>query len=174
LIKEIKSDNYYLWSIGFINNKQIAFGGWASKTSDVSVINIDDEKVLKKYSTASPVDLDYNNAKSLMLIANHQSIILVGLSDLTSVLSDHANTDTTSPNPTNGISQINFNLPKSGLTRVTISDMLSNEISILYDGFLEQGEHNFQWIANNVPSGTYYCNIVGQNFSKTLKIMVQK
>lgn len=65
-------------------------------------------------------------------------------------------------------------LPISGKYKISISDINSKVLEVLHEGFLEQGEHKFQWIPNGVPSGVYYCTITGQNFSKTLKIILEK
>ncbi len=170
---EIQSDNYYCKQILFIDNNNNIAGGSDFTTGGIEIWKQGELSPSKKYKIGL-YDMDFYSEKNLISVASGKSMTLIDISKPLSVPLDIKNSDTTSPNPTNGISQINFILPKSGLTRVSISDMLSNELSILYNGFLEQGEHNFQWIANNVPNGTYFCNIIGQDFSKTLKIMVIK
>ncbi len=170
---EIQSDNYYCKQILFIDNNNYISGGSDFTTGGIEIWKQGELSPSKKYKIGL-YDMDFYSEKNLISVASGKSMTLIDISKPLSVPLDIKNSDTTSPNPTNGISQINFILPKSGLTRVSISDMLSNELSILYNGFLEQGEHNFQWIANNVPNGTYFCNIIGQDFSKTLKIMVIK
>ncbi len=170
-------DNREVYSVAFIGIDKIAGGCGYFHNRFVKIWDLKTKQLLGQIQSNLQYDLDISEEKRLGVLANASSGILLFdyMSMITDVRDNSANgNDTTSPNPSNGISQINFTLPKPGLTRVTISDILSNEIVVLYDGFLEQGEHNFQWIANNVPNGTYYCNIVGHDFSKTLKIMVQK
>ncbi len=170
-------DNHEVYSVAFIGNDKIVGGCGYFHNRFVKIWDLQSKQLLGQIQSNLQYDLDISEEKKLGVLANASSGILLFdyMSMITDVRDNQPNSnDTTSPNPTNGISHINFILPKSGLTKIYISDMLSNEITILYNGFLEQGEHNFQWIANSVPNGTYYCNIVGQDFSKTLKIMVQK
>ncbi len=81
---------------------------------------------------------------------------------------------TVSPNPTNSSIIISFNLPKSGLTNVEISDINSRMIRKLHTGFLESGQHSFDWDTKSIPAGVYFCKISSKEFNESVKIIVEK
>jgi WD40 repeat protein len=174
LVKETISDNYYLHSVGFLDNSQFVVGGWGFETSDISIWNIENPLPQKKYQTSSPIDLDYYSKNKLLALANYQSTILLDLSKITSVSNNSKNDFLISPNPGNNSVNISFHLPKAGKTQVEILDLNSNQISLLHAGFMDAGNHNLNWLTKGIPTGVYFCRITSKSFSKTLKIILEK
>ena len=62
------------------------------------------------------------------------------------------------PNPFSGITTIPFHLSVPGDVNLRIFDMNGNEILILLDQYLPDGDHTVAWNAAYIPAGTYiYC-----------------
>ena len=59
------------------------------------------------------------------------------------------------PNPFNPVTTIRFELPQSGLTRLSVYDILGREVSILENGLLLDGLHEVHFHANTLSSGMY-------------------
>jgi hypothetical protein len=59
------------------------------------------------------------------------------------------------PNPFNPATKINVQVPKREFVSLKVYDMLGKELSPLFEGVLEPGEHTFQWSAEGRASGVY-------------------
>jgi hypothetical protein len=72
------------------------------------------------------------------------------------------------PNPFNPVTQIKFDIPKSGFVKITIYDLLGREISTLVNQQMQPGSYNVDWDASNFSSGVYFYKIeVRQTGSST-------
>jgi hypothetical protein len=78
------------------------------------------------------------------------------------------------PNPFNVTTTIRFNLPKGGVARLKVYNVIGQEVSTLVDGHLQAGEHKVQWRADKVASGTYLIRLSFENYSETQKVLLLK
>lgn len=80
------------------------------------------------------------------------------------------------PNPFNGETSIQINLPADDFLQLTVFDVLGRKIAQLFDGNLDSGEYQFQFssIQNGraLTSGVYLCRIQGTSFVSTLKMLL--
>jgi hypothetical protein len=61
------------------------------------------------------------------------------------------------PNPFNPTTTIRFSIPAAGHTKLTVSNILGQEVATLIDGEnLAAGEHEAVFNASNLPSGIYF------------------
>ncbi|NOS86776.1 MAG: T9SS type A sorting domain-containing protein [Ignavibacteria bacterium] len=60
------------------------------------------------------------------------------------------------PNPFNPVTNIKFEIPKSGFVKITIFDLLGREITTLIDQQMQPGSYNIDWDASKYPSGVYF------------------
>ncbi|MDZ7725914.1 MAG: DUF1566 domain-containing protein [candidate division KSB1 bacterium] len=63
------------------------------------------------------------------------------------------------PNPFNPVTTLAFNLDQSGQTRLTIYNLIGQEIEILVDARLPAGVHRYRWDAGNQPAGMCFCRL---------------
>lgn len=62
------------------------------------------------------------------------------------------------PNPFNPVTTINYNLPVSGHSRLTIYDTRGRQVAVLVDTFKTQGNYSIEFDAREFASGIYlYC-----------------
>jgi hypothetical protein len=78
------------------------------------------------------------------------------------------------PNPFNLNTTIEFELPKSGFTTLTIYNMLGVKMTSLVSGQLVAGRHTCNWNAAGLPSGTYFYRLVTERFKETRKMLLMR
>jgi len=78
------------------------------------------------------------------------------------------------PNPFNPVTVVRYQLPAASTVRLTIINLLGQEVAILFDGMQDAGYKSVEWDASNVPSGMYFYRINAGTFSETKKLMLIK
>lgn len=78
------------------------------------------------------------------------------------------------PNPFNGQTWIEFNLPQSGDIIIKVFDILGREIATVINGYLTQGSYRIQWMAENLQSGVYFLRLETVSKSEVKKIILIK
>lgn len=78
------------------------------------------------------------------------------------------------PNPFNPKTNIQFDLPRVTLTRITIYDLLGKEIDVPVNQVLAAGKYNVDFDASNLASGVYFYKIEAGNFIERKKMVVVK
>jgi len=78
------------------------------------------------------------------------------------------------PNPTNSTANIRFDLLNSTSINIQIYDINSRLITQIFDGFLESGNHNYEWNTEQAPSDIYFARITASGNVSTIKIIVNK
>jgi hypothetical protein len=78
------------------------------------------------------------------------------------------------PNPFNPATTIRFNLPKAGVVRLTIYDLVGQEIRTLVNEFRESGVYTLDFEAGQLSSGTYICKLESNGFTQSRKMILVK
>jgi photosystem II stability/assembly factor-like uncharacterized protein len=84
------------------------------------------------------------------------------------------------PNPFNPVTNIRFDIPKSGFVKIIVYDLLGREITQLVNQQMQPGSFSVDWDASNYPSGVYFYKlVVGDNttsweFVETRKMVLIK
>jgi hypothetical protein len=78
------------------------------------------------------------------------------------------------PNSFNPSTNIRFSVPRSGLVSLVIFDTLGKEIGTLVNSFHETGSYNITWNAKNLPSGIYLARLQIKEYTKTIKLILEK
>ncbi len=78
------------------------------------------------------------------------------------------------PNPFNPSTIISFAVPKKSNVRLTIYDVLGNEISVLVDEELSPGRYSAKFDAVNISSGVYFYRIEAGLFVEMKKMLMIK
>ncbi|MFA7331003.1 MAG: lamin tail domain-containing protein [Candidatus Delongbacteria bacterium] len=63
------------------------------------------------------------------------------------------------PNPFNPSAQITFSLDVTAEARLSVYNVIGQEVAVLVDGLLESGAHVVTFDAANLPSGLYFYNL---------------
>ena len=90
------------------------------------------------------------------------------------------------PNPFNPETKINFSIPRTGIVKLTVFDMLGKEVLKLVNTELSPGTYSADWDASAYPSGVYYYKLevipstgslkgqTGSGFTETKKMVLIK
>jgi len=78
------------------------------------------------------------------------------------------------PNPFNPSTTIRFKLPVESIVKLSIYDIIGSEVSILVYEKLRIGIYEYQWNASQFSSGTYFCRIESEGFTKVKKMTLIK
>ncbi len=78
------------------------------------------------------------------------------------------------PNPFNPTTTIHYDVAQTGQVRLTIYNLLGQEITQLIDKQLSAGSYRVTWNASNLPSGLYLCQMEVGGFVQTRKMILLK
>ncbi|MCX7984485.1 MAG: endo-1,4-beta-xylanase [Bacteroidetes bacterium] len=78
------------------------------------------------------------------------------------------------PNPFNPTTRIQFTVPQRGYVRVSIYNLLGQEVSLLVDGYREAGTHEVIFDARDYAAGIYICTLETQNSRLNKKLVLMK
>lgn len=78
------------------------------------------------------------------------------------------------PNPFNPTTTISYGLPKAGIVKLVVYDILGREVKTLVDGFKEANTYNISFDASNLSSGIYFYSIKSGDFTQTKKMLLVK
>ncbi|HKB85242.1 MAG TPA: T9SS type A sorting domain-containing protein [Ignavibacteriaceae bacterium] len=78
------------------------------------------------------------------------------------------------PNPFNPTTKINFSVPSNGNVRLTVYNVLGQEIAVLVNGFMKSGSHTIDFNASDLNSGLYFYKLEGNGMSQVKKMMLVK
>jgi hypothetical protein len=78
------------------------------------------------------------------------------------------------PNPFNPSTRITYFVPKESFVSIKVYDFLGREVKTLVNENQTTGSYDVVFDASNLPSGTYFCTMIADNFSATKKMIVLK
>ena len=78
------------------------------------------------------------------------------------------------PNPFNPSTTINYSLSKDTHVRLVIYNVLGDVVTVLFDGFQEQGTYDISWDASRYSSGLYIYRLEADGYTAIRKMVLQK
>jgi hypothetical protein len=83
------------------------------------------------------------------------------------------------PNPFNSSTAISFELPVSSFIKLSIYNVLGQNVNVLEDGYFEAGNHTVVWDGldsegNPMSSGVYFYRLQAKDFNDTKKMLLVK
>ncbi|MDK9700034.1 MAG: T9SS type A sorting domain-containing protein [bacterium] len=78
------------------------------------------------------------------------------------------------PNPFNPTTEIRFDLKNSGITKLTVYNMLGQEVGTMVNGYLPAGYHTVRFEAKSLAAGVYFYRIESGNFTSLKKMILVK
>lgn len=144
-------------SLGFVNGK--------GTTVDVSTYSYIDKNVTsgKTYNyRLKQVDFDGSYT-----FYNLNSEVVIGAPTEFSLEQNY-------PNPFNPETKINFSLPVSGNVKLSVYNLLGQEVATLVNGFKQAGSHTVNFEAKGLQSGMYFYKLETASFTQTRKMTLLK
>lgn len=78
------------------------------------------------------------------------------------------------PNPFNPVTNIKFNIPKAGNTKVEVYDLLGKKVETLVNQYLAPGNYKVTFDGSNLPSGVYFYHLNSEYFTETKRMILLK
>lgn len=78
------------------------------------------------------------------------------------------------PNPFNPETKIQFSIPKNGLVKIVVYDLLGQEVKELVNEFKQQGSYGVSFNGANLSSGIYFYKMITDDFVETKKMILVK
>jgi hypothetical protein len=78
------------------------------------------------------------------------------------------------PNPFNPSTTINFSIPTQSNVKVTIYDVIGNEIAVIANEVKSAGTYSVKWNASSNASGIYFYKLEADNFVQVRKMILMK
>ncbi|MBI5403099.1 MAG: T9SS type A sorting domain-containing protein [Ignavibacteriae bacterium] len=78
------------------------------------------------------------------------------------------------PNPFNPVTNIKFQIPRSGYVTLKVFDGLGKEMQTLVEQELKTGYYETKFNAENMPSGVYFYKLTSDGFSDAKKMVIIK
>jgi len=98
---------------------------------------------------------------------------VIGIENNTGI-ADKFNLSQNYPNPFNPNTKIQFSIPKSSFTKLTVYDVTGRLMVILVNEELKRGKYEVAWDASHKASGVYYYKLEADGFSETKKMVLLK
>lgn len=76
------------------------------------------------------------------------------------------------PNPFNSSTVIRYLIPESAAVKITVFDVLGQEVAVLVDETKTQGEHSIAFDASGLASGIYFCQLRAGHFTAIKKMLL--
>src|SRR4030095_12076862 len=78
------------------------------------------------------------------------------------------------PNPFNPVTNIKYTIPKTGIVKLKVFDVLGKEVRTLVNELKSPGVYNVDFDASNLASGIYFYRIEAGDFTAVKKMMLVK
>ena len=98
----------------------------------------------------------------------------IGIQNITSELPTEYKLHQNFPNPFNPVTNINFDIIKSGVVKITVYDLLGREVETLVNQDMSPGRYKLDFNAANYASGMYLYKITTNDFVDVKKMLIVK
>ena len=78
------------------------------------------------------------------------------------------------PNPFNPSTTINYSIAEAGIVKLTVYNLLGQEVALIVNEFKEAGGHTITFDASKLTSGAYFYTIETPQFKQTRKMLLAK
>ncbi len=78
------------------------------------------------------------------------------------------------PNPSSGSCTLHCTVLHSGNVNITISDIAGRVVRTVYKGMLDQGSHSFYIEMENCKNGIYFCRLVSEHKTNSIKFIINR
>lgn len=100
--------------------------------------------------------------------------VIVGVEDEPNAIPSSFHLEQNYPNPFNPSTTIEFALSSRSHVRLSIWNVIGQEVAMLVDGEKSSGTHRIAWDASGLPSGVYFYRLETKQFIQTKKMLLMK
>jgi len=107
------------------------------------------------------------------IYANQEGLV-TGIQPVGSEIPNTFSLNQNYPNPFNPVTNIKFNLPKSGSVKLIVFDVMGREVATMFDENMNAGSYTTDFDASGLSSGIYFYKLITADFTDTKKMMLVK
>lgn len=122
--------------------------------------------MMNKDLNGGPVGINFLN----YVIQNNPTVIAGNSTETPTTFRLHQNF----PNPFNPSTRIEFEMNRRLFVKLSITNILGEEIELLYNGILPEGKHSYEWNPSGAASGIYFYKLTSGNYSETKRMILLK
>jgi hypothetical protein len=177
------SENVQIWDgeisgSGLTEPVEISWHVEKAPTSDIAVnmIDLNTRRVLDLSAPDQYLlgDLDDRYSRQVKIVAGDPGQVALAVDEILATIPEELSLDGNYPNPFNPVTTIRFGLPEPRKIRITVINLLGQEIIELVNGWKDIGRHEVVWQGQDhsgrpVATGMYFTVLSDGN-----KIIVQK
>ncbi|MCB0729343.1 MAG: T9SS type A sorting domain-containing protein, partial [Ignavibacteriae bacterium] len=98
----------------------------------------------------------------------------IGIQNVSTEIPDGFSLKQNYPNPFNPVTNIKFSVPKTGIVKLKVYDILGKEVAVLVDKQLNAGSYQADFNGSNFSSGVYFYKLEAEGFTEVKKMMLVK
>ncbi len=98
----------------------------------------------------------------------------IGIISLGSEIPERFNLEQNYPNPFNPVTNIKFDIAKTGLVKLAVYDVTGREVAELVNGNYTAGRYQYDFNASHLASGIYFYKLETPNFTAVKKMIMVK
>jgi hypothetical protein len=177
------SENVQIWDgeisgLGLTDPVEISWYVEKAPTSDIAVnmIDLNTRSVLDLSAPDQYLlgDLDNRYSRQVKIVAGDPEQVALAVDEILATIPEELSLDGNYPNPFNPVTTIRFGLPEPRKIRITVVNILGQEVTELVNGWRDMGHHEVVWqgvdgSGKAVATGMYFTVLSDGN-----KIIVQK
>jgi hypothetical protein len=126
------------------------------------------------YDGGCELNYGYNHNLNGCIINGVQYGQMLGITQTTSEVPNEFSLLQNYPNPFNPTTKLKFQMPKLGLAKLVVYDLLGKEIQLLVNQQLSPGTYEVDFDGSNLPSGVYYYKLESGTYTETKKMILIK
>jgi plastocyanin len=97
-----------------------------------------------------------------------------GIQPIGTAVPDNYNLQQNFPNPFNPTTNIRFDIPKNTKVKLTVYNIIGEQVDLLLNNVLSAGSYNVDWNASAYPSGVYFYTLSTDDFKAVKKMILIK
>ena len=117
-------------------------------------------------------DFEWNLDADMWITAYISQSIPVGVADARSDMPEKFTLQQNYPNPFNPTTMIEYALPQAGFVKISVLNILGEEVATLASGEQDAGRHRIQWNASGMPSGVYLVRMSSASLALMRKMVL--
>lgn len=119
-------------------------------------------------------NLFVNSHGEISKLKAHYTMPVIGIEQISSNVPESYSLEQNYPNPFNPVTNIKFNVPKAGITKLVVYDIMGRIVETLVEQHMQPGTYKYDWDASGYSSGFYFYRLTSGEFTETKKMVLVK
>jgi hypothetical protein len=171
---DVSSDNGVNWQ-QLSSYNGIDSSVWKFRTFNITNIVGGSTNMKVRFRIASDASLNWDGwYVDNIKLTGYQTSPLTGVIGNNSIIPSVYSLEQNYPNPFNPVTQIKYSLPKEGLVKITVFDVLGRVVKNLINEVKPAGYYSVEFNGSELPSGIYLYRMESGYFTDTRKLTLVK